>query len=178
MIYAGIGSRSTPAEVCELMYQFARARAAYGWILRSGGANGADLAFETGARDGHGEREIYLPWRGFNDHNDDSVIVEEPTQQAMDIAAQYHPGWRFLKHGGKRLMARNGYQILGRNLDPQEAVDMVICWTPDGSLDGTGPKSGGTGQALRLAAHYCIPVYNLQHDDHYDWVAQAATLVT
>ena len=50
-------------------------------------------------------------------------------------------------------MARNSYQVLGRNLD--DPVEFVICWTPGGS------GSGGTGQAIRIAKDYQIPVFDL-----------------
>lgn len=48
----------------------------------------------------------------------------------------------------------------------------VLCWTPDGSLDGTGSDTGGTGQALRIAAAYDVPVFNLQRPDHRARVEQ------
>ena len=62
-------------------------------------------------------------------------------------------------------MARNAMQVLGPNLDDPSAF--IVCWTPDAS-DGskTSPKTGGTGQALRIAHEYKIPVYNLA-DDRY-----------
>ena len=59
--YAGIGSRSTPEPVLEHMHQVAHAMAEAGWTLRSGAAQGADSAFETGARSARGPREIWIP---------------------------------------------------------------------------------------------------------------------
>ena len=47
--YAGIGSRKTPPHVLAAMTQIAEALAERGYILRSGGAGGADSAFEKGA---------------------------------------------------------------------------------------------------------------------------------
>lgn len=64
--YAGIGSRRTPPDVCADMTRIAQALGARGFTLRSGGAAGADQAFEEGAADQR-LREIYLPaegWRG------------------------------------------------------------------------------------------------------------------
>lgn len=163
--YAGIGSRTTPADIITVMEDFAYA-VAYDALLRSGGAGGADLAFEFGAVMGGGQREIYLPWEGFNGSKDG--CLNAPTQAAIELAEHYHPGWRYLKQGAKKLIARNGHQILGKKLD--DPVDMVVCWTPDGSLDGTGPKSGGTGQALRIAADRDIDVFNLKRPDHLEWI--------
>lgn len=173
--YAGIGSRETPDDVLDLMGRFA-----FDYmddaILRSGHAPGADLAFEQGVA--HGmcwpecddvERfvEIYLPWRSFN--KEASVAVRprlnEPTPEAMEVAAEYHPAWQYLKPAVKKLMARNAHQVLGANLD--DPVDFVVCWTPDGSLDGQGKKVGGTGQALRIAHDYGIEVWNLALPSHF-----------
>jgi predicted Rossmann fold nucleotide-binding protein DprA/Smf involved in DNA uptake len=60
--YAGVGSRQTPENILHLMTRIAMRMAELGWVLRSGGAKGADYAFEKGAGD---KKEIYLPWRGF-----------------------------------------------------------------------------------------------------------------
>jgi predicted Rossmann fold nucleotide-binding protein DprA/Smf involved in DNA uptake len=46
--YAGIGSRSTPPETLPLIESIAARLAEKGWVLRSGGADGADSAFEKG----------------------------------------------------------------------------------------------------------------------------------
>jgi hypothetical protein len=58
-------------------------------------------------------------------------------------------------------MARNSHQILGVGLN--DPVAFVICWTPDGAEHERecGPKTGGTGQAIRLASRRGIPVVNL-----------------
>lgn len=73
--YAGVGSRETPHEILALMTDVAKILGQHGWTLRSGGARGADTAFEDGAKGF--KREIYLPWRGFNGHlSDDSIISE------------------------------------------------------------------------------------------------------
>lgn len=59
MIYTGIGSRETPPEIQEIMTNYARKLDKLGFILRSGGAMGADTAFEKGSTN----KEIYLPWK-------------------------------------------------------------------------------------------------------------------
>jgi hypothetical protein len=65
----------------------------------------------------------------------------------------YHPSWNILSDAATRLIARNGYQVLGESLDTP--VDVIICYTPHGKAEG------GTGQAIRIAQHYNIPVFNL-----------------
>lgn len=65
-MYAGVGSRKAPQEVLGLMERIARRLAVLGWMLRTGGAEGADQAFERGARAGGGTAEVFLPWPGYN----------------------------------------------------------------------------------------------------------------
>ena len=157
--YAGIGSRDSPAEILELMEGLGRALALAGWKLRTGGAPGADQAFEAGCRASGEEPELWLPWEGFEGRRG-----RFPSPEAFLMAAQLHPNWPALRRGGRALHARNCHQILGARLN--NPVQRVICWTPDGSLDGEGGKSGGTGQALRLATRHGIPVRNLARDEH------------
>src|SRR5277367_3304536 len=127
--YAGIGSRETSQEVKWQIHAIALYLADDGWTLRSGGADGADIAFEYGA--GDGLKEIFLPWKGFN--NNRSSLYDIP-DKAYEISAQHHPRWQYLKAPVKKLMARNAQQVLGKNLD--SPVEFVICWTPDGCTKG------------------------------------------
>lgn len=160
--YAGIGSRETPDEILCVMEDFAYAVASHS-VLRSGGAPGADLAFEFGATLGGGLKEIFLPWKGFNDCINGCLL--EPSQAARDLAEYYHPRWKSLSHGAKKLIARNSHQVLGKNLD--DPVDMVVCWTKDGKA------SGGTGQAIRIAEARGIEVLNIRNPDPLEWVCEA-----
>lgn len=155
--YAGIGSRATPPEIIEVMEDFAYAVASEA-ILRSGGASGADTAFEYGATLGGGQREIYLPWAGFNGIKHGHL--DRATDAAMEIAAHYHPRWQYLKRGAKLLHGRNTHQILGKDLtDP---VDFVVCWTKEAK------GGGGTGQALRIAKDRGITIYDLADENALD----------
>lgn len=45
MFYTGIGSRQTPPEILKMMTKIATQLESKGWVLRSGGAEGADEAF-------------------------------------------------------------------------------------------------------------------------------------
>lgn len=161
--YAGIGSRRTPEDVLGLMRNLAWDLVPLGYKLRSGGAEGADTAFEEGALLGGQLPEVYLPWPGFNGHVG-KVYLSEPKRAAYKISEKYHPNWSALSDGAKRLHARNAHQVLGLKLD--DPVDFVVCWTPDGSLDGRGPRTGGTGQALRIASAHDVEVINLKLDSH------------
>ena len=155
MYYTGIGSRETPDDVLELMSKLSKFWAEKGWILRSGHADGADMAFESAAYYAEGKAEIFLPWKTFN--NDEiyySPRLEEPEEWTYEIAAHYHPAWNYIKWGAQKLHARNVHQVLGlAPLSPSS--DFVCCWTKDGK------SGGGTGQAIRIAKGYNIPVYDL-----------------
>lgn len=147
--YAGIGSRDTPIFIQNYMKQVAHSLARKDFILRSGHAFGADSAFEFGCDKASGKKEIYLPWKNFNG-SDSNLIIRE--REAYDIAEKFHPAWDRLSQAGKLLMMRNSYQILGINLD--DPCNFVLCWT----LRGQG--NGGTGQALRIAREYDVPIFD------------------
>ena len=147
--YAGIGSRETPEVILSLMTQMAHHLARNGYILRSGGAQGADKAFEVGCDLAKGDKEIYLPWRKFQE-SDSKLVVQE--DRAYEIAEKFHPYWHNLSQGAKKLQARNSHQVLGADL--KTPSEFVICYTKGGK------GAGGTGQAVRIASAYGIPVFD------------------
>ena len=148
--YAGIGSRKTPFHILSLMTNIARDLEAIGYTLRSGGADGADKAFSHGCKN----KEIYIPWKGFNGIND--ATSTEATKDAFLIVSSIHPAWDRCSHGAKKLHARNVHQILGSDIhDEDNYSSFVVCWTPNGQT------IGGTATAIKLANQRDIPVYNL-----------------
>ena len=114
MYYAGIGSRETPQEVLDSFIRIGKYLANEGYTLRSGGAEGADLAFERGADSINGNKEIYLPWKRFG-NSESNLVVSDGA--AFEIAAKYHPYWNNLKTTSKKLQARNSHQVLGKDLN-------------------------------------------------------------
>jgi hypothetical protein len=145
--YAGVGARATPYRVCQRMTAIAVRLQARGYTLRSGGAVGADQAFEAGAGEA---KEIFRP--------------EDATEEAMAIAASVHPAWDRCSPIAKRLHGRNAFQVLGRTLD--DPSDFVVCWTADGTA------IGGTATAIRIAELHGIPVFNLHDPAAIDRLAQ------
>lgn len=140
MIYAGIGSRGTPYCHIQTMRSIGHNMAMAGHTLRSGGAVGADTAYELGARMvPNASIEIYRPV---------NIKIEWLTH-----ASCFHPAWGKCDQYARALHARNSAIMLGPNLD--SPVDFVSCWTQNGQI------TGGTGQALRIAKIMNIPVYNL-----------------
>lgn len=150
MTYTGIGSRDCPKNIYKLILKISQTMARCGLTLRSGGADGCDSAFEEGCDTLHGDKEIYLPWKGFN--NNLSPLYNL-TPEAFNLAEQFHAGYHNLSVGAKKLMARNGYQVMGPDLCSPS--DFIVCYTPNGKI------SGGTGQALRIANSEKIPIYNI-----------------
>jgi hypothetical protein len=148
--YAGIGSRETPLEVLNLFNTIGEFLVSKKFILRSGGAKGADKAFEDGCNIVNGLKEIYLPWDRF-EGSLSKFIVSNP--KAFEIAKKYHPNWDSLSYGAKKLQARNSHQILGNDLNTPS--QFVVCWTKNGQ------GSGGTGQAIRIANDYNIPILDV-----------------
>lgn len=153
--YAGIGSRNIPISIKVLFKRIAYELALDGYTLRSGHAGGSDMNFEEGCDYADGRKEIYLPWNRFN-NSDSKLIVEKG--KAYEIAERFHPYWYNLSEGAKSLQARNSHQILGWDLETP--VRFVICYTKNGEM------VGGTAQALRIANHYNIPIFNAgKYDD-------------
>jgi hypothetical protein len=169
-VYAGIGSRTTPPEVLRAMEAAASQLARSGWTLRTGMSPGADQAFYLGAVAERGRVELYLPRPPFEPsarsraEGSNVLVLGEPTEAAYALAARFHPCFRTLSLEARHLRARDVHEVLGRDLASPAAL--VVCWTPDGSVDGTGRLVGGTGQALRIARHRGIPVLNLARPDH------------
>ena len=138
-IYSGIGSRDTPENILSFMVDLAKALDDLGYKLRSGGAIGADTAFETGSNN----CEIFRP--------------KHATPEAIELASKFHPAWHRCNDYVRRLHGRNSQIILGEHLDIQS--DFVVCWTYGGN------KVGGTALGMRIAEHYGIPIYNLFYEE-------------
>lgn len=115
-----------------------------GWTLRSGGADGADKAFEAGS----GRSEIYRPE---GDLTAAMAIFEEEVRPRAKCKSIY----AMQPYIGK-LLARNMHQILGADL--QTPSRFVLCWTP--TLDYTDFAAGGTRYALLLAHSRGIKILN------------------
>ena len=77
--YAGIGARKTPESVLEEMRGVGFCLGTLGWTLRSGGARGADEAFEQGCDEAKGFKEIFY--------------AKDTNAAAIAIARKVHPMW-------------------------------------------------------------------------------------
>lgn len=140
--YAGIGSRETPEDILKLMTNIAKGLERRAYKLRSGGAIGSDQAFEKGVRNPKNKEIFY-------------ATSKLPLWTHV-FTSHFHPAPHHLKEYGHKLMCRNALQILGE--DGDSLVHFVVCWTKDGKA------SGGTGQAIRIAEYFNIPVFNLKNE--------------
>lgn len=149
IFYTGVGSRKTPAGILRDMEHLGSLLSERGLILRSGASEGADTAFEKGCDKVRGEKEIYLPWRGFGKSNSDKYFISEVAYSSVDLN---HLLPSSLTEIARKLLARNYHQVVG--YDDIKSL-FIICWTPKGVIDG------GTGQTIRVANSLNIPVFNL-----------------
>lgn len=136
--YTGIGSRSTPIAELEIITRIAYFLETNGFILRSGGAEGADQAFEKGVSRPDMKR-ILRP--------------KHSTAEAEEIASQIHPMWSACNEYARKLHGRNVQLILGEDL--KSPSEFVLAWTLDGKA------RGGTRTGLVLAQQRGIPTFNL-----------------
>lgn len=157
--YAGIGSRETPPKVIRLMRMIGNILAQKGLVLRSGGADGADAAFEVGCDEKEGRKEIFLPWKNFNG-NTSPLYVQSMAAEAL--AAEIHPNWRACTPAARKMHARNCHQILGDSLKRPAAF--VVYYAPVKN----GKIQGGTATGVHLALKEGIPCYNLQDEETFE----------
>lgn len=170
--YTGVGSRDTPPDILSLMERVAEKLSFEGWVLRSGGAAGADLAFQRGALDREQvwpERPlplVYLPWKNFQQHIQESypaqyvvVSYSDYKDKARELVSEVHPAWEKCSQGAKALHTRNAFQVLGDTLS--EPSKFCILWAPP-TKDGV---KGGTNTAYQLCLRHGVPVYNLFYED-------------
>lgn len=146
--YSGVGSRLTPVGVGLAMTEIAKRLEGDGYILRSGGAAGADHFFERGVVDVN-NKHIYLPKKGMFGNPSPLFHV---CDQAIDIAKGIHRNWDGCSHLSRMLHARNVYQVLGKDLNTLSKF--LLCWTE------RGEERGGTRTAIKLAQLYNVPVLN------------------
>lgn len=168
-ILTGIGSRETPDDVLDLMHRIAYMKAKEGFLLRSGGADGADTAFEVGFKTFCAENSIpfeermciYLPWVGFNERSGKecvsltSLTVSEKNF-LMTCAQKVHPAFSRLSTGAMLLHTRNILQIRGHEKTGLRCSDEIVYWTP-GKIEPTG----GTRTAVKFAEYLGLKTQNL-----------------
>jgi len=130
------------------MTLLAKKLAIEGWTLRSGGALGADSAFEYGATLVGGPKEIYR--------------ASDANKAALEMASTIHPAWHKCSDYVRKLHARNCFQVLGRDL--RTPSSFLVCWTLGGA------DIGGTRTAIVLARNNNVEVLNLGSQEQLERV--------
>lgn len=150
--YTGVGARVTPRDVGVLMCAFALEARARDLKLRSGAADGADLAFESGA---HPVKEIFTPHPRFNGCVSAHVPIPP---ECYRMAAAVHPAWQSCSGFAQDAHARNVLEVHGAKLEVPSKF--LVCYTEHGQ------DVGGTRTAIVLARNAGIPVLNLGLRSH------------
>lgn len=173
-VYAGVGSRETPIYALAVMLYLSR-HLSSGYVVRSGGAEGADMAFELACNN---KCEIFLPWRGFRSSSREFINIDNRINRLSEllidgkliknIPAIHNTEIlrRSKNESSLKLHRRNCNQILGRGLN--NPASFMVCWTDDKAISAsmTTENTGGTGTAIKLASHLSIEVFNLSRDQH------------
>ena len=176
MTYAGIGSRETSIDIQKEMYKIAKELESLGYVGQSGGAPGADKAFEganqpwekedgtiAGTKEFTKSKANVTKWARYSDgKNTSSKFVvfkaSDSNDKVRNIAKEIHPKKQDLSDkDGLDLHARNTFQVFGKNLDTP--VDFVLFYAEE-QKDSIRPK-GGTGQAVEMARLKGIPTINM-----------------
>jgi hypothetical protein len=159
--YTGIGSRKTPGNVLNLMQSIGYRLGTLGIRLRSGGAEGADSAFEAGARRAIKEQQgseplIYLPYPGFRGKSGITFAPNSQSQkEATRIIRDLHPAWDRCSDFAKKAHSRNAFQVLGSDLRTPSQFLIFYAEVIQGQIQG------GTRTAVVLAKKFQIPCFNL-----------------
>jgi len=156
--YAGTGNRDAPADILNTMKRLARELEEFGYVLRVGGMDGPEDAFEAGARNS----ELHLPWQNFNNRQSKSYFN---TDEIKCIAKMFHPTYDGLKPAIQAFLCKNVRQVLGKDL--RSPVRFVLLWSEDGAESSArcNSKTGSAGHVISLAAAMKIPVFNLGTPD-------------
>lgn len=136
--YSGIGSRAAPADALKQCTKIAEVLEGLGFTLRSGGAEGADKAFEAGVK---------------NPANKVILRPKHCNKAAEEMVSKVHPAWSACNDYVRQLHGRNAQIVMGLNLDTPS--EFVVAWTFDGI------NKGGTRTGLVLAKKSGIPTFNL-----------------
>lgn len=166
MYWTGIGSRETPKNIQKWMQAIAYIISKQGHTLRSGKAEGADLAFQRGLELAYfetkqGNGEIYLPFDNWHRQYcclwDVYVRSPNSTQKALKIASEIHGAWNKVRNIYRPYHIRNVFQIMGPRVAEDELSSFVLFWAPEVN----DVVSGGTATAVHLARSLNIPTFNM-----------------
>ena len=148
--FTGIGSSVTPKEICSLMSLIGKKLDERGWILRSGGAIGADLAFEKFVKN----KYIYTV-KNFDFSESNYSFCKTELSSVWDKKLNFDDYNSYCQI----LLMRDINQVLGSVKTSTEHSKFLIAWTKSENYNDS--SIGGSRIAIRCALKYGIKVYNL-----------------
>lgn len=148
--YTGTGDSELTEEAVYKIMDYAARLSSLGYILRTGGEDGADKVFAMASCN----TETILPWAGFN--GEDGVVYKKTVGSIKSII---YTGKKpaYLGQGLLKRIERVYSEISGVENEPSS--EFLVCWTemPKGVTCGV--------QAVKVARSLSIPVYNLNDPD-------------
>lgn len=160
-----VGSRKITQQEVQTLTKFSDYLTQYGFILRSGKAEGADTAGELAFRSwSETSPEIYIPWKNFKGGSPnigDEIVLPLPVE-TLEYVKRIHPAFERLSQGACKLHQRNIHQVLGMDLKTPSKL-LIAC--SDGYFDKYNIErvKGGTSTAWNLATELGIPCINIRN---------------
>jgi len=147
-IYTGIGARNPKIAVQEIIKHISATLAKKDYILYSGGTPGCQTCFEKGCDENYGMKNIFTPWKGYN--NSSSPLVSWG-RKLTSVSLPSVTKWEQMAPEIRYIHIRNVQMLLGYNLD--KPTKFVISWFPYLSYE--------YGTIMEYAKHFNIPVFNI-----------------
>lgn len=153
--YAVASNENVPANVIEEFKSIIPELEKAGFILR---VSAMKNSIDDHVRNLTENKEVILPWRGFNEVEDGNTYTSPETKA---IAKLFQPGYDSLSKGVQLIVAKNVRLALGN--DSRSPVNFVLCWSEDGAETNATKTSatGVVGHLIAVASAAHIPVYNL-----------------
>lgn len=173
--YTGIGSRDISPDTYQLLVDIGERMAEKGYVLRSGGAQGADQAFQEGAcKVDPDKTEIWLPDSTFENKRlqdakflgSNYTVPDNSTREAAEewlIDSGVVKNIRSKNLKSRKLLCRNVYQVVGGTcpiLMPRKWLSSVVIYaTNEEEIYKKGTRVG-----VWTGRHFGVPTYNVMID--------------
>lgn len=159
--YAGIGNKKTPENIINIIKIVAILLSHDKYVCATGACTGADQAFAEGTIMANGFVHLHVPWESYEigwrsklKGHIRTFVLKDDDVEAYNTVAIFHPAYHKLSPSVKALHARS-YNIV-------KNASFMVCWTEDGQV------TGGTGQAIKIATYFHLPIYNLGNEKTFN----------
>lgn len=162
---AVMGSKEHPAEILRLAQEVAeylKSVSGFKIIIRTGGNDGIEKVIA----DSLGNKEVFLPWKGFNNNRESKYT--KPSPGCEDVIRKIILTFDNIKEGAKPIFLRIAHVILGKDLNAR--AECLITYSPDGAetKEKVNSKTGYASSSILLANAAKIPVFNLHNPDAFE----------